>query len=281
MIPAAFEFLRPQTIEAALELLAQHGSDAKVLAGGHSLLPAMKLRLAQPAKLIDLARIPDLDGIRLEQDRVIIGAMTTHQAIASSALLAGRCPLLPEVARKVGDVQVRNRGTLGGSLAHADPAGDWPAAMLALDAEIVVVGRGESRAIPAGDFFVDLYETALRPGELIREISVPVTAATVAYVKSSQRASGFALAGAAVVIDARQKSVRVGISGVAAKPFRATAVERKLAGKNLTAETIAAAAAGAAKGIEPLSDMHGSADYRAHLARVNTARALANAAKRG
>ncbi|MBM3855476.1 MAG: xanthine dehydrogenase family protein subunit M [Verrucomicrobia bacterium] len=281
MIPAAFEYFRPQTIEAALELLEQHGTDAKLLAGGHSLLPAMKLRLAQPAKLIDLARIPELDGIRLEQDRIAIGAMTTHQAIASSALLAGKCPLLPEVARQVGDVQVRNRGTLGGSLAHADPAGDWPAAMLALEAEIVVGGRGGNRAIAAGDFFVDLYETALRPAELIREIRVPVTAATVAYVKSSQRASGFAVAGAAVVVDGHRKWVGVAISGVAAKPYRATKVEKKLTGKSLTAEAIAAAAACAAAGIEPLSDMHGSAEFRAHLARVNTARALASAAGRG
>lgn len=280
MIPAAFDYLRPQTLEEAVNLLVQHGETAKLLAGGHSLIPALKLRLAQPKTVIDIGRIADLSYIREEDGRIAVGAMTTHRAIEASALLEEKCPLLPEVARHVGDVQVRNRGTLGGSLVHADPAADWPAAILALNAEVVTVGPKGPRVIAAKIFFIDLFQTALRPDEILREIRVPVTAKSVAYVKTVQRASGFAIAGVAVVVNAAAKTVSVGITGVAAKAYRATAVETKLAGQPLSAENIAAAAARAANRIEPLGDIHASAEYRAHLARLNTRRALGVAASR-
>ncbi len=280
MIPASFDYLRPQSLAEAVSLLVQGGDDAKVLAGGHSLLPAMKLRLAQPKTILDLGRIADLSYIRENEWKLAVGAMTTHHAIESSQLVVERCPLLAEVARQIGDVQVRNRGTIGGSLAHADPAGDWPAAILALDAEIEVVGPEKARVLPAKKFFVDLYQTALLPNELVREIRFPVTARSVAYVKTPQRASGFAIAGVAVVVSSQNKTVTVGITGVAAKAYRARAVEKKLEGQALTAETITAAAAKAANGIEPLGDIHASAEYRAHLAKVNTRRALELAAAR-
>ena len=280
MIAAAFAYFRPQTLPDAVSLLVQHGEDAKILAGGHSLIPSMKLRLAQPKTLIDIGRIADLNYVREQDGRIAIGAMTTHHEIEAASLLREKCPLLPELAATIGDVQVRHRGTMGGSLVHADPAGDWPAAILALDAELEAVGPGGSRLIQARKFFVDLFQTALRPNEILREIRVPITARSVAYVKFAQRASGFAIAGAAVVVNAEKKTVSVGITGVAAKPYRAGAVEKKLAGQPLTPENIAAAAQKAANRIEPLNDIHASAEYRKHLARVNTKRALELAASR-
>jgi carbon-monoxide dehydrogenase medium subunit len=280
MLPTAFDYLRPQTLDEAVSLLAQHGENAKILAGAHSLLPAMKLRLAQPKVVIDIGRITGLSYIREQDGKIAIGAMTTHHDIAVSSLLAEKCPLLPEVAKQIGDVQVRNRGTIGGSAVHADPAADWPAALLALDAEMEIAGPAKARTVPAKKFFVDLFQTALKPNEILREIRFPVTARTVAYVKSIQRASGFAIAGAAVVADATNKQVRVGLTGIAAKPSRATAVETALVGRELTPENIAAAAAKASNRIEALGDIHASADFRKHLARVNTKRALELAASR-
>jgi carbon-monoxide dehydrogenase medium subunit len=255
-------------------------ADAKVLAGGHSLIPAMKLRLAQPQTLIDLGRLTDVNYIREQHGKIVIGAMTTHHDIEASALLREKCPLLPEVAAQIGDVQVRNRGTIGGSVVHADPAADWPAAILALDAEMEVVGPEKSRVIPTKKFFVDLFQTALQPNEILREIRFPTTARSVAYLKSFQRASGFAIAGAAVVVNAANQTVSVGITGVAAKAYRANAVESKLQSQPLTPENIADAASKAANRIEPLSDIHASAEFRAHLAKVNTRRALELAVSR-
>jgi carbon-monoxide dehydrogenase medium subunit len=280
MIPAAFDYARPATLAEAVSLLVQGGDDAKVLAGGHSLIPAMKLRLAQPKKVIDLGRVADLSYVREQEGKIAIGALTTHHEIEASALLAEKCPLLPDLAKQIGDVQVRNRGTIGGSLAHADPAGDWPAAIMALDAEVEVVGPEATRVIPGRKFFVDLYQTALKPNELVREIRFPITGRLVAYVKTPQRASGFAIAGVAVVVRADSNTVSVGITGVAAKAYRATAVEKKLEGQPFTPENIAAAASKAANRIEPLSDLHASAEYRAQLAKVNTKRALELAASR-
>jgi len=280
MLPAAFDYFRPQTLEEAVNLLVQHGEDAKVLAGGHSLIPAMKLRLAQPKKVIDLGRITDLSYLRQQNGTIAIGAMTTHHQIEASQVLREQCPLLPELAAQIGDVQVRNRGTIGGSLAHADPAADWPAAILALDAEIEVVGPAKTRVLPAKKFFVDLFQTALEPNEILREIRVPCTGNSDAYVKYYQRASGFAIAGAAVVVNASDKTASIGITGVAAKAYRATAVETKLKNQPLTPENIADAASQAASRIEPLSDIHASAEFRAHLAQVNTRRALELAASR-
>lgn len=274
MIPAAFDYQRPQTLEEAVKLLSDGGDDAKIIAGGHSLLPAMKLRLAQPKLLIDIGRIRDLNYIRESNGRLVIGAMATHHDIEASALLARKCPLLPEVARQIGDVQVRNRGTIGGSLAHADPAADWPAAILALDALLQVTGPEGPRTIPAADFFVDLFQSAVRPNEILQEISVPATGRSVAYVKFSQRASGFAIAGVAAAVHSKAKTVTVGVTGVAAKAYRATAVEKELNGKSLKNADLSAASAHASDGIDALNDIHASAEYRQHLACVNTRRAL-------
>ncbi|MBM3835657.1 MAG: xanthine dehydrogenase family protein subunit M [Verrucomicrobia bacterium] len=280
MIPSAFEYLRPQTFDDAINLFAQHGENAKILAGGHSLIPTMKLRLAQPKVLIDLGRIADLNYIREQDGKIAVGAMATHHQIETSELLREKCPLLCEVAPQIGDVQVRNRGTIGGSLAHADPAADWPAAILALDAELEVAGPDGARVIQAKKFFVDLFQTALKPNELLREIRLPATSKAVAYVKFAQRASGFAIAGAAVVIRPESKAVGIGITGVAAKAYRATASEKKLEGQPLASENIAAAADKASNRVEALNDIHASADFRKHLARVNTKRALELAAAR-
>lgn len=272
MIPAAFDYHRPATLDEAVSLLTQLGDDAKVLAGGHSLIPAMKLRLAQPKVIVDIAGIGDLNYIREADGKIAIGAMTTHFEIESSKLLAGKCPLLPETAAQIGDVQVRNKGTLGGSLVHADPAADWPAAILALDAELVIAGPDGGRFVSASDFFVDMLQTTVKPNEILSEIRVPLTGKSVAYVKFAQKASGFAIAGVAVVID--KKTYRIGVTGVAPKPYRAKAVEKALR----DGEKFAAAAQKAAKDVEPLGDIHASADFRTHLARVNTLRALERAA---
>src|SRR5215467_14026578 len=191
MYPANFDYTRPATVDEAIALLAQHGEAAKVLAGGHSLIPAMKLRLSRPTVVVDIGRIAGLSYIREDGGRIAIGAMTTHADVEGSALLKEKCPLLPETASHIGDVQVRNRGTIGGSLVHADPAADYPAAVLALDAEIVLAGPRGRRTVGAADFFVDLLQTATAPDEILVEIRVPVTAKSVAYVKTEQKASGF------------------------------------------------------------------------------------------
>src|SRR5882724_9936452 len=277
MIPAAFDYYQPKTLEEAIGLLASN-DEAKVLAGGHSLLPAMKLRLAQPKALVDLSRIAELNYIREENGQIAIGAMTTHFVIESSALLREKCPLLPEVAEHIGDVQVRNKGTFGGSLVHADPAADWPAAALALDAEFQIAGLSARRTVPAADFFVEMMQSAVQSNEILREIRVPVTPKSVAYAKFAQKASGFAIAGVAVLVNKQARTASIGITGVAAKPYRATAVEKYLQGKDLSAELIRAASAKAADGIDPLNDIHASAEFRAHLAQVQCQRALARAA---
>ncbi len=279
MIPAAFDYVRPATIEEAIELLSRHGADAKVLAGGHSLLPAMKLRLAQPKILIDIGRIASLRRIREEGGRISIGPLVTHHEIEASPLLGEKCPLLCEVAAQIGDVQVRNRGTIGGSLVHADPAADWPAAVLALDAELELTSPRGLRTVPAAKFFVDILQTAMEADEILTNIRVPATRKTVAYEKFAQKASGFAIAGAAVVIE--EGSVRVGITGVGARAYRAVTVERALRGKTSDAARISSAAKLAAEAIEPLGDIHASAAYRAHLACLLTRRAIERALARG
>src|SRR5437868_10030835 len=284
MIPAQFDYIAPTTLDEAVALLSQHADDAKVLAGGHSLIPAMKLRLAQPQLLIDIGRIKDLSYIREEDGSLRIGAMTTHYELESSARVRELCPLLSACAGSIGDVQVRNRGTIGGSLAHADPAADWPAAVLALDAELVATSANGERTIKATDFFVDMLTTALAPGEILREIRVPLSTvgAGQAYLKLHHPASGFAVVGVAVNL-ARQngtcQAIRIGITGVATKAYRAPSVEQALVGHALDEQSIAAAAAHAADGIEPNGDLFASADYRRHLAQVYTRRAIAEAAK--
>lgn len=279
MIPANFNYIRPNFLDEALTALAEN-EDAKILAGGHSLIPAMKLRFAQPRTVIDISRIADLSYVREEQGQIAIGAMTTHGDLEVSELLRARCPLLPEVASQIGDVQVRNRGTVGGSLVHADPAADWPAAILALDAELEIAGPQGRRVAAAADFFVEMMQSAVQPNEILVEIRVPTTATSVAYAKFAQKASGFAIAGVAAVIDKPGKSVRVGITGVAPKAYRATGVENALQGKTTTSEVIRAAAELAADGIETLNDIHASAEFRAQLAIVNCRRALELAATR-
>jgi len=283
MIPAQFDYEAPTTIDEALTLLAANPDDAKILAGGHSLLPAMKLRLAQPALLVDIGRIKDLSYIREGGGQILIGAMTTHYELESSALLKQICPLLPECASHIGDVQVRNKGTIGGSVAHADPAGDWPAAIIALDAEMVAVGKNGERTIKAGDFFVDLLTTALDSGEILREIRVPKPAGRFghAYQKVRHPASGFAVVGVAVALQigagGECERAGIGITGVASKAYRAVAVEQALRRQTLDEQTIAAAAAHATDGVDANSDLYASEDYRRHLAKVYTKRAIEKA----
>jgi aerobic carbon-monoxide dehydrogenase medium subunit len=277
MYPAHFDYERPATVEEAIAILARHRGGAKLLAGGHSLIPAMKLRLAQPRILVDIGRLETLSYVRESVGGTIaIGAMTTHAEIAGSRLLRDRSPLVAETAAQIGDMQVRNKGTIGGSLAHADPAADYPAAILALDAEIELAGPRGRRTVAAGAFFVDLLQTAIAPDELLVEVRVPTTGKAVAYEKSAQKASGFAIAGVAAVV--RSDGVRVGITGVAATAYRAAAVEATLAGRPRPArDAIALAAARAADGVVPLEDIHATRDYRAHLARVNARRAIERA----
>ncbi len=266
-------------------MLQQYGEDGKILAGGHSLIPMMKLRLAQPAHLVDIGGIRQLASIREEGGKVIIGGLVTHHAVERSDVVRAKLGMLSECAAVIGDTQVRNRGTIGGSLAHADPAADYPAAVLALDGEIKIEGTGGSRVVKADDFFIDLMTTAVQPGEVLTEVAfAPVASgAGFTYLKHRQPASGFAMVGVAALLTLDKKGncdrVRVGITGLGAKPFRAKAVEAALLGK-APAPAIAAAAAHAADGIDPLSDIHASADFRAELARVYTRRALETAAAR-
>ncbi|HEV2352186.1 MAG TPA: xanthine dehydrogenase family protein subunit M [Terriglobia bacterium] len=286
MIAQPFEYHVPKTLAEASQLVAQFGAEGKILAGGHSLVPMMKLRLASPKHLIDIGRIADLSYVREEDGKIQIGALTTHYNIESSELLKSKCPLLPETAREIGDAQVRNKGTIGGSLAHSDPAGDWPTAVLALDAEVQALGTGTERWISAKDFFVGLLETSLAPGEILTAIRVPSLPARSgdAYVKLRQPASGFAIVGVAVRLGLDEKGaiqhVSVGITGVGPKAYRAAAVEGALSGKSPSAKRLAEASEHAAEGIDVNSDLYASATYRAHLASVYTRRALEKALDR-
>ena len=286
MIPSAFDYQRPTSLAEAVRLLASRADDAKILAGGHSLVPTMKLRLANPALLIDIGRIPELSGMREQDGRLIIGSCTTHYALESSSLVQQRCPLLAETAAAIGDVQVRNRGTIGGSIAHADPAADWPAAILALGAQIKLVHSNGERLVQATDFFVDLFTTAMENREILTEIHVPVASPRTgsAYLKVAQPASGFALTGVAaqVTLGANDtvQNVAVGVTGVGNVVYRASATEQALQGQRATAEAIANAASMATEGAEALEDIHASADYRLHLARVYAKRALQRAVER-
>jgi carbon-monoxide dehydrogenase medium subunit len=286
MIPVQFDYVAPATLDEAVGLLSQHQDDAKLLAGGHSLIPAMKLRLAQPSLLIDIGRIKDLAYITEDDGQIRIGAMTTHYQLEASERLKDVCPLLPECAAHIGDVQVRNKGTIGGSLAHADPAADWPAAILALDAEMVAVSPQGERVIKAGDFFVDMLTTALEPNEILREIRVAQLQGKTgqSYMKVAHPASGFAVVGVAVHLtrgdDGRCQSASIGITGVATKAYRASGVEDALKGNALDEQAITAAASHAADNVDANADIFASADYRRHLARVYTRRAIETAITR-
>jgi carbon-monoxide dehydrogenase medium subunit len=285
MYPASFEYHRVASVEEAVGLLSRHKDDAKLLAGGHSLIPMMKLRLATPKHLVDIGRVKALSGIREEGGHFVIGALTTHHAVESSAAIKQKCAMLAEAAAMIGDPQVRNYGTVGGSVAHADPAADWPAVMLALGASFKAVGPKGARTIKADDFFKDLFTTALHPDEVLTEIHVPTGGhGGAAYVKHPHPASRFAVCGvaAAVSLDGTGKcqSAHVGITGVGSKAVRAKGVEGALAGKALDAATIAAAAQKAADGIDINADLQGSVEYKAHLTRVYTRRALERAVER-
>jgi len=280
MIPAAFDYQAPATLDEAVSLLARDPDGAKVLAGGHSLIPAMKLRLAQPQLLVDIARIKSLSYIREDGNQILIGATTTHYQLESSDLLKQICPLLPACAASIGDVQVRNKGTIGGSIAHSDPAGDWPAAVLALDADLVLVGPNGERTIKAANFFVDLLTTDLQPGEILREIRVqkPSGRFGQAYQKAPHPASGFAVVGIAVHLtlndDGSCKAAQIGVTGVGVKAYRAQGVEAELAGKGLDEQIITEAAKHVCDGVDPNADLYASGEYRCHLAQVHTRRAI-------
>ena len=284
MIPANFEYYAPITIDDAVGLLAQHGEDCKVLAGGHSLLPAMKLRLTQIPVVIDIGKLSDLNYIKIDGGTIRIGAMTTHGAIAASDEIKQHCPLLAECGAQVGDQQVRNRGTMGGSLVHADPAADWPAAALALHAELVLNSAGGERVVKAADFFIDMLTTDVQANELLTEIRIPVPAQpkASAYLKVPQAASGFAIVGVAAQLEMDNgtvKSISLGITGLAPKAYRAASVEAALVGTVLDEATLSAAAAKAdADASDAMGDMHASEDYRRHLTRVYVKRAVQAAA---
>jgi carbon-monoxide dehydrogenase medium subunit len=286
MTATAFEYHAPTTLQEALSLLTRYNGEAKILAGGHSLIPIMNLRLAQPKALIDIGKIPGLSGVREDNGAVVIGAMTTHHQVETSAVLRAKVPILPETAAVIGDVQVRNRGTIGGSIAHADPAGDFPAAAVALDLQLKVVGPKGERTIKGRDFFVDILTTALQPDEILTEIRVPAFAARTgsAYEKFPNPASRYAIVGAAAVVTVDGNGVcqraSVGLNGISGKPVAAVGVEQALVGKPLNDQTIQEAAAKAADGLEALGDIFASAEYRTHLARVFTKRALAKASGR-
>ena len=279
MIPTAFEYQRASSIDDALAKLKASGG--KLLAGGHSLVPLMKLRLSEPSALIDIARVPGLAGIREKDGRIEIGAATTHHEVAASPLLRQACPVVADAAAEIGDPQVRNRGTLGGSLAHADPAADYPAVMLAVDANIHLRSAAGSRTVKAGDFFQGLFTVDLAPDEMIVAVQFkPAKAA--AYAKLHQRASHFAIVGVAAALDASDgtiRSARVGVTGAGTHATRLSAVEHALAGKPAAAESIAQAAALATME-EVNSDIHASEEYRRAMLGVFTRRALEGALAR-
>ena len=281
MIPAAFDYVAPTTVDDAVRALADAGEDGKVLAGGQSLLPVLRMRLAAPSKLIDLGKVPELRGIREDGDKLVIGAMTTHYEVQRDPLIAEHASLLALTTDSVADPQVRHRGTLGGSLAHADPAGDLPAPVLALDAEMVVRGMDGTRTIPAAEFFTDFFTTALRPGEILVEVRVPKTTGWSAhYEKFNRVAQAWSIVAVAATVRVDGGSIaeaRVALTNMGATPVRATSVEQALVGQSATAETIRAAAEHAAEGTSPPTDGNADAEYRQHLARVLTSRAVSAA----
>ena len=278
MIPAPFEYEVAESVEHAIELLGTK-EDPKLLAGGQSLLPLMMLRLARPATLIDLGRVSDLAGVRDAGEHLVIGAMTRHHDLNNDALVKKHCPVLAYAAGLVGDPQVRHRGTIGGSLAHCDPAADLPTLVLTLDAQIVAHGPGGERVLGAGECFRGYFETALTPDELIVEVRVPKTgAAGWSYVKFRQRSLDWPTVGVAAVVESDNgtiQSARVGLSNMGQTPLRATAVEQALAGSSR--DGVAAAAEQADVGTDPPADTWASSDFRRHLSRVLTARAVEEA----
>ncbi len=279
MIPAAFDYVRPSTVDEALRALADGGEDAKVLAGGQSLIPVMRLRLAAPALVVDLTRVTELRGVRDDGDALAIGAMTTHSDIISDPLIREFAPLIARATETVADRQVRHRGTFGGALAHADPAGDLPAVALALDAQFVLAGPGGRRTVPAGDFFVDYLTTALAEDELLVEVRVPKLAGSwgMHYEKFNRVAQAWSIVAVAAAVRRENGHIaeaRIGLTNMGPTPLRATATEQALAGADAGEAAIAQAARHAAEATAPSDDLNARADYRAHLAEVLTRRAV-------
>ena len=283
MIPAAFAYARPTTIDEALQAVASGGEDVKIMAGGQSLIPVMRLRLAAPETVVDLTRVAELRGVRDEGDAIVIGAMTTHADVVADPLVQQHAPLIAQATETVADRQVRHRGTFGGALAHADPAGDLPAVALALDVEFVVAGPGGRRTVPASEFFVDYLTTTLAEGEILVEVRVPKLAGEwgMHYEKFQRVAQAWSIVAVAAAVRRENGHIaeaRIGLTNMGPTPLRATAAEAALAGAAASADAIGAAAAHAAEGTSPSSDLNAAADYREHLARVLTKRAVSKAA---
>lgn len=277
MIPAPFDYLAPGSVADALAALAEHGDDAKVLAGGQSLLPVLRMRLNAPEVIVDIGRIDELRGIREDGDALVIGALTTHHDVIADPLVTEHALLLHKAAVEVADAQIRHRGTLGGALAHADPAGDLGAPILALDAELVLTGAGGERRVPAAEFFTGLFETAVADDELLTAIRIPKhTGWGAAYEKFVRIAHQWPIVAVAATVSPDGSKAAVGLTNMGSTPLRARAVEEAL-GEKVTAEGVRAAADKAAEGTSPPSDLNGDADYRRHLATVLTRRALLRA----
>ena len=280
MIPISFDYEVAESVDHAIELLGQHGDEAKLLAGGHSLLPIMKLRLAAPAVLVDLGRLEDLKYVRDEGDHIAVGAMTRHTDVEHNQLLQEQCGLLAYTTSLVGDPQVRHRGTIGGSIAHGDAASDLPSALLALEGTFVVKGSGGERTVAAADFFEDYLQTALAPDEVLTEIRVPKLGQNAgwSYKKFNRRAQDWAVVGAAAVVERSNGSIssaRIGLTNMGSTPVRATAAENALSGAS--ADSVAEATSSADEGTSPASDIAASSEYRRHLARVLSRRAVEEA----
>ncbi len=276
MIPASFEYKKAGSIDEALSML---GEDAQILGGGHSLIPALKLRLNAPGTLVDISKIDGLKDINDNAKSITVGAGATHASIADNADLGNHCPMMGQAAREIGDIQVRNRGTIGGSMAHADPAADWPAVLLAANAQVTIHNNDGSRRVDIDQFFKGFYETALEEGEIITSINIPKSGfnANSTYVKFKQPASRFALVGVAAAIEMDGgvvKEARIGITGVGESAYRAMGVEKALEGKPLNEATISEAVTGVTEGVDVMSDHYASVKYRTHLAHVYVKRAL-------
>ena len=282
MIPTQFDYLAPTTLEEALNALSQHGDDAKIIAGGQSLLPVLRMRLNAPEVVIDLGKIAELRGIREDGDAIVIGAMTPHAEVASNPLVEQHALLLNKAVQHLADAQIRHRGTFGGALAHADPAGDMGAPVLALGAEFVIAGLGGVHTVPADEFFVDLFETAIGEDEILTEVRVPKhTGWGAHYEKFVRVAHQWPIVAVAAAVRAEGGTIaeaRVGLTNMGSTPLRATATEQALAGASATEDGVREASQLAAEWTNPPSDLNGAADYRQHLARVLTGRAVLKAA---
>ncbi|MBP1818956.1 xanthine dehydrogenase family protein subunit M [Mycobacterium sp. OAE908] len=281
MIPSNFEYVAPSTVDEAVAALADGGEDAKVIAGGQSLMPVLRLRLAAPTVLVDLNRIDELRGVRDDGDALVIGAMTTYYGLLGNPLISKHALLLADATQTVADPQIRHRGTLGGNLAHADPAGDLAAPTLALDATLTVAGPSGRRSIPVADFFVDYFTTALEPDEILTEIRVPKHTDWAAHYEKLHRvAQAWSIVAVAATVEVDGgviRQARIALTNMMSVPVRARGVEDALVGQAATEELIRAAAEHAADGIDPLSDGNADADYRSHLAKVLTRRAVTTA----